>query len=467
MWKHSVKFSFITNQLIIQRAYLQKYAKAIYKWLRSLLSDISLILPKSIIQPSNSKSNLNNMVSSYFLAQSLPLIELDKNTIAKIPMSVSDAVLFRHNAVYIVAGGLTGLGFETVKFILNNGGGHIVILSRRNPNTEMKQQIAKAMSEKENTKIITISCDIGHYADVKKAIDSIQKIFPNIPIKGVFHSAVVLHDGILENLNLSLFEKVLSPKVNGAVNLHCATLNQKLDYFVCYSSVASFLGNYGQANYAAANSFLDIFCQYRRNLGLPAQSINWGALNIGALNIGVLLDQPQVRNILQARGLLLLSVPEIHEYLKKCLLLNNTQQAIVKFDFKLIYDSLASRIPGMKRRLFSLVNEYVNNLDDKNQIKRSKVNTQKSEEYILSLVSELTSVTLGDITMSSLMISLGIDSMLAMTLQQRVFEEKGVNVSVVKLLDPNTTILDVGSWIKENSSDEEKLTEKIILDTKL
>ncbi|XP_018429938.1 PREDICTED: probable polyketide synthase 16 [Nanorana parkeri] len=418
--------------------------------------------PNDHPEPSNSKSNLNNMVSSYFLAQSLPLIELDKNTIAKIPMSVSDAVLFRHNAVYIVAGGLTGLGFETVKFILNNGGGHIVILSRRNPNTEMKQQIAKAMSEKENTKIKTLPCDIGHYAEVKKAIDSIQKIFPNIPIKGVFHSAVVLHDGMLEKLNLSLFEKVLSPKVDGAVNLHCAILNQKLDYFVCFSSVASFIGNYGQANYAAANSFLDIFCQYRRNLGLPAQSINWGALNTG-----VLLDQPQVRKILQARGLLLLNVPEIHEYLKKCLLLNNTQQAIVKFDFKLIYDGLASRIPGMTRRLFSLVNEYKNNLDGKNQIKRSRVNTQKSGDYILSLVSELTIVTLSDITMGSLLSSLGIDSMLAMTLQQRVFEEKGVNVSVVKLLDPNTTILDVVHWIKENSSDEEKFVENIILDTKL
>ncbi|KAM5158309.1 uncharacterized protein ACMZJ9_009597 [Mantella aurantiaca] len=447
---------------VFQRAYLQGFAKDIYKWIRSLSSDISLNLPKSIIQPFNDKHNLNNTVPSYFKVQSLPLIELDNNTMKKIPMSNSDAVLFRHNAVYIVSGGLTGLGFETVKFILHNGGGHIVILSRRSPNAEMEQQISKAQSEKENTKIITLPCDIGHIAKVKKAIDSIQKIFPNIPIKGVFHSAVVLHDAVLDKLNLSLFEKVLSPKVDGAVNLHLATLNQKLDYFVCYSSVSSFVGNAGQANYAAANSFLDIFCQYRRNLGLPAQSINWGALNLG-----LLLDQKQVHDILQAKGILLLNAKEIHAYLKKSLLLDNTQQAIAKFDFKLMHDNLVSRIPVMKRRFHSLVMEYAHTSDNRNQINKTKVNKQKSEDYILSLVCELASLTLSDIKLSSLLNSLGIDSMLAMTLQNRIFLEKEVNVPFVKLLDPNTTILDVATLIKENSPDEEKMVGSVILETKL
>ncbi|XP_040208514.1 mycocerosic acid synthase-like [Rana temporaria] len=460
--RQNIHIHILDLAIVFQRAYLQESAKDIYKWLRSLFSDVHLILPKSIMQASNSTSNLNNTVSSYFKAQSLPLIELDNNTIRKIPMSMSGAVLFKHNAVYIVAGGLTGLGFETVKFILHNGGDHIVILSRRNPNTEMEQQIAKARSENENTKIITLQCNISLYADVKKAIDSIQKIFTKIPVKGVFHSAVVLHDSILEMLNLSLFEKVLGPKVDGVVNLHLATLNQKLDYFVCYSSIASFAGNSAQANYAAANSFLDIFCQYRRNLGLPAQSINWGALNTG-----LLLDRTQVHNILQAKGLLLITVPEMHEYLKRSLLIDNCQQAIVKFDFKLMYDNLASRIPVMKRRFISLVMEHVINSDDKNQIKQSKVNKQKSEDYVLSLVSELTSVTISDITMNSLLNSLGIDSMLAMTLQNRIFEEKEVNVPVVKLLDPNTTILEVASLIKQNSPDEEKLVENVIFETQL
>ncbi|KAM5158305.1 mycocerosic acid synthase-like [Mantella aurantiaca] len=460
--KQSISIHLLDLATIFQKAYLQESAKEIYKWLRSLTSEIPLILPKTIIQPSNSKPNVNNRVSSYFKAQSLPLIELDSNTMKKIPMFATDPLLFRHSAVYIVVGGLTGLGFETVKFILRNGGGHIVILSRRNPTTEFEQQIAKVQSEKENTKIITLLCDVSKYSAVKKAISSIQKIFLNIPIKGIFHSAVVLHDAVLEKLNLSLFEGVMRPKVDGAVNLHLATLHQNLDYFVCYSSVASFVGNSGQANYAAANSFLDIFCQYRRNLGLSAHSINWGALNLG-----LLLGRQQVHDILKTKGLLLLNLQEIHAYLKKSLLINNTQQAIVKFDFQVMFVNQVVHNPVMKKRFYKLVMEYVNNQQDQCQEQQSKINKQNSEEYILSLLSELTDVASCDITSKSLLNFLGIDSMLAMTLQNHIFGKTSKNIPLVKLLDPNTTVLDVVSWIKEHDPHEEEAGENENLDTSL
>ncbi|XP_068094360.1 mycolipanoate synthase-like [Hyperolius riggenbachi] len=443
--------------VIFQRTYLQETSKDLHKWLKSLTSESPNILTKELIEPFQQSSGMDNIVSSYFNAQSLPLIELDINTMKKIPMSNHSSVLFRPHAVYIVAGGLTGLGFETVKFILRNGGSHVVILSRRSPTTEMNQEIATAQSEKENCKVITLQCNLIHYTDVKKAIESIQKHFPNLPIKGVFHSAVVLHDGILQNLNLSLFEKVLSPKVEGALNLHNATLNQKLDYFVCYSSVASFIGNPGQANYAAANSFLDIFCHYRRNIGLPAQSINWGGLNIG-----VLLNQHQIHELLQARGILLINEDEIHTYLKKNLLLNNSQQAIVKFDFKMMHHKRISFNPILRQRLNKLIMEYVNPGEDKSQINQSIGNAQKPEDYTLSLLSELTNVTPSDLKMSSLLTSLGIDSMLAMTLQYRLLDEKGVNIPLVRLLDPNTSISDVVSWVRESSPDKDEIQQTVL-----
>ncbi|KAM5157816.1 mycolipanoate synthase-like [Mantella aurantiaca] len=437
---------------IFQRAYLQKSAKAIYKWLQSLSSGIPIIHSKAIIQPFNSKSNLEKTISDYFKSPSLPFIELDKNTMTKIPLLVTDQVLFQQNAVYIVAGGLTGLGFETVKFILQNGGGCIVILSKRNPTAEIEQEIVKVKSAVKNAIIITMSCDIGHYLEVQKAIDLIEKNFPNSPIKGVFHSAVVLHDSILEKLNVSLFEKVLHPKVEGAVNLHRATLNHRLDYFVCYSSISSFIGNTGQANYAAANSFLDIFCQYRRNLGLPAQSVNWGGINLG-----LLFNKQQIQDLFQAKGILMLSMEEVHVHLKKCLLLNNNQQVIVKFDFEFLSNSLLPYNPVMKKRLSKLVLQSVNNEEDRSQKKQSKSNDQNSEGYIMSLVCELTNLSLSDITMNSLLWSLGIDSMLAMTLQFHILDEKKANIPFVRLIDPNTTVLDVVSWIKEYSLNKQEL----------
>ncbi|NXX58216.1 RADS1 synthase, partial [Scopus umbretta] len=199
----------------------------------------------------------------------------DITMLSDIPLYESQK-FFKQNAVYVVVGGLTGLGFETVKFIANNGGRCIAILSRKNPSNEKQEEMKALQQQYEGSKVVFVQCDVTSTSDVEKAFQSIAKIFAGSPVKGVFQSAVVLHDGRLEVLNLADFQKVLNPKVAGTLNLHLATRGQELDYFVCYSSVTSFLGNSTQANYAAANSFLDVFCLYRRNHGLSGQSINWG-----------------------------------------------------------------------------------------------------------------------------------------------------------------------------------------------
>ncbi|NXN96807.1 AFT91 synthase, partial [Rhinopomastus cyanomelas] len=196
--------------------------------------------------------------------------------LSDIPLYESQKKMFKQNAVYVVVGGLTGLGFETVKFIAENGGGCIAILSRRTPSNDKQEELKALRQQYKGSNVVFVQCDVTSTSDVEKAFQSIANIFAGSPVKGVFQSAVVIHDGRLEVLNLSDFQKVLSPKVAGTLNLHWATRGQQLDYFVCYSSVTSFLGNSTQANYAAANSFLDVFCFYRRNCGLSGQSINWG-----------------------------------------------------------------------------------------------------------------------------------------------------------------------------------------------
>ncbi|NXD73917.1 RADS1 synthase, partial [Eolophus roseicapillus] len=199
----------------------------------------------------------------------------DVTLFSDIPLYESQK-LFKQNAVYVVVGGLTGLGFETVKFIAKNGGGCIAVFSRKMPSNEKQEELKALQEQYKGSKVLFVQCDVTSTNDVEKAFQSIANTFVGSPIKGVFQSAVVLHDGPLEVLKLTDFQKVLSPKVAGTLNLHWATRDQDLDYFVCYSSVTSFMGNSTQTNYAAANSFLDIFCLYRRNCGLSGQSINWG-----------------------------------------------------------------------------------------------------------------------------------------------------------------------------------------------
>ncbi len=111
------------------------------------------------------------------------------------------------------------------------------------------------------------------------------------PLKGVFHLAGETDDNLLPNQIWQSFAKVLSAKVSGTWNLHQITQNVELDHFVMFSSVASLLGSTGQANYAAANSFLDAIAHLRRQQGLPALSLNWAAWSGAGLAANLEVEQ--------------------------------------------------------------------------------------------------------------------------------------------------------------------------------
>ena len=96
-------------------------------------------------------------------------------------------------------------------------------------------------------------------------------------LRGVIHAAVVLDDAPVAHLTPERIGRVWQPKAAGAWNLHQATLGHDLDWWVVFSSQTSLVGNAGQANYAAANAWLDAFATWRRRQGLPALAINWGA----------------------------------------------------------------------------------------------------------------------------------------------------------------------------------------------
>ncbi|MBN3311154.1 LNKS synthase, partial [Amia calva] len=437
---------------VFQKAYLKKQKKQIYHWIKSMhLDKRSLDLQSTIFQcPTFGSFDFLPLEESesYFSSKTIPVIVLDKTSQGKlsdIPLLETEKQLFHKHAVYIVTGGLSGLGFETVKFIAVRGGGCIVILSRRAPSPEMQLEINN-LQEDAGASVISLQCDISVPEHVMKAIHVIGQTFPSFPIRGVFHSAVVLHDGLIQTLDRSHFEKVLKPKVNGALNLHYATRNCKLDYFVCFSSIASFIGNSAQTNYAAANSFLDLFCHYRRNLGLAGQSINWGALNLG-----LLLNKEHLQRFLEAKGMMLMAPTEILEGLKQCLMINNPQQVVCKFNFNNLSNHIYSQNTSLKIRLYPVVKDMVKVSNQKVIESQAEQTTSISsvDEYVRSLLCEVSNADIDDLRDDTALSTLGIDSMLAMTLQNRIFQERKVDVPVVKLLDPNATVSFLASVVQE------------------
>ncbi|XP_034416672.1 mycocerosic acid synthase-like polyketide synthase isoform X2 [Cyclopterus lumpus] len=432
---------------VLQRASLQMQKKDISDWLSSLGFDtVSLPLKRETFQLSSIKEPENNAdAESYFTTKTVQQVVLDHGEpdcqMSDIPLLTGSGQLFKQSCVYIVTGGLSGLGFETVKFIAYNGGGCIATLSRSNLTDDFQFEM-ELLQRRYGVTIMNVKCDVSVSMQVVDAISKIEQRFSSCPIKGVFHSAAVLHDALIENLDESLLRKVLQPKVSGALNLHCATLSNKLDFFVCYSSISSFIGNASQCNYAAANSFLDTFCHYRRNLGLAGQSINWGPLNLG-----LLLNKDHFQKFLEAKGMMTMDVCDIQEALEKCLLMNRPQQVICKFNFKNLHIHVLSQNASLRERLSALVE-----MELKVELSNEPVVQHSSSAYesVRTIVSDISSVSVDELDDDLSLCALGIDSMLAMTLQNKIFQETGVNVPLVKILDPNSTLATLAALVKNN-----------------
>jgi acyl transferase domain-containing protein/pimeloyl-ACP methyl ester carboxylesterase/NAD(P)-dependent dehydrogenase (short-subunit alcohol dehydrogenase family) len=170
----------------------------------------------------------------------------------------------RGDACYLVTGGLSGLGLETARWLVRQGAGEVLLMSRR---------------EGPDPGLPGARVAVGDVADAQAVARVLASA--RLPLRGIIHSAAVLDDGLLPDLTSERFEKVFAPKISGAWNLHQQSLASELDLFVMYSSVAGLFGSPGQGNYAAANAYLDELAWHRRGLGLPALSVNWGAFSTG------------------------------------------------------------------------------------------------------------------------------------------------------------------------------------------
>ncbi|MGQ4807051.1 hypothetical protein NKDENANG_00389 [Candidatus Entotheonellaceae bacterium PAL068K] len=186
--------------------------------------------------------------------------------------SIAPEVTIRDDATYLITGGLGGLGVRVARWLVEQGARHLVLIGRSQPTPDAQCQL-DVLAEL-GAEVMVAQADVTVREQLGEVLAHIDV---NYPLRGVIHAAGVLDDGSLLQQDWARFVKVLAPKVWGAWNLHTLTQEISLDFFILFSSIASLLGNRGQANHAAANTFLDAFAHYRRAQHLPALSINWGA----------------------------------------------------------------------------------------------------------------------------------------------------------------------------------------------
>jgi len=187
-------------------------------------------------------------------------------------------LLFTPGKAYLVTGGTSGLGLVFAEWMAGKGANHIILASRSGAKPETEPAISRMNAA--GAKVEVMLADTGNKTDVARLISDIEEI---APLGGMVHAAGILDDASLLQMDREQISRVLQAKVRGAWNLHEASLDKQLDTFILFSSFASLLGLAGQGNYVAANTYLDQLAIYRKSKGLPALSINWG--NIGEVGL--------------------------------------------------------------------------------------------------------------------------------------------------------------------------------------
>ena len=151
-----------------------------------------------------------------------------------------------------------------------------LVLTSRNPNISP----GWIKNHKRNgINAVIVPCDVTDETALRAAHKHIVETLP--PIAGVLNGAMVLRDVSIQNMSYDLMTDVYRPKVYGSIHLDRIFKNVPLDFFILFSSINCVIGNLGQANYAAANTFMTALAAQRRKRGLAATALNVGAI-IGA-----------------------------------------------------------------------------------------------------------------------------------------------------------------------------------------
>ena len=252
----------------------------------------------NLIDIGEEEENMTNHILSECLADTPHIVAYRcskrwVSTYEQVPLKSETGMnRLREKGVYLITGGLGGIGLTFAKYLAESVHARLVLVSRRNfpeksdwsewvsnhdENDEISQKITQIVSlEKLGSEVLILQGDVADIDSMQIVVDKVVIQFGGI--NGVIHAAGIAGDGIIQLKTKSAAREVLDVKVKGTLALDSLLKKYEIDFMVLCSSLASVLSVAGQVDYVAANNFLDAFAQSKQNSGNPyVVSINWDA----------------------------------------------------------------------------------------------------------------------------------------------------------------------------------------------
>lgn len=357
---------------------------------------------------------------------------------------------WRADGSYLISGGLGDLGLLVARWMVEQGARRLILLGRTKlpprsnwTSVETGSRLARQITairelESLGASVHLASVDVADEQELSGFLDEFRaEGWP--PIRGVVHAAGVLQDGLMVQLDAAALSTVLRPKVMGGWLLHRLLQDDPLDFFVLFSSAGSVLGQPGQGNYAAANAFLDALAHHRQAQGQPALSINWGAWagegfadSVGGKRLAVRLALLGISSIAPKQAL---------EILGRLLGQSATQVVSVPVNWKQYREfypagSASSLLSELARadpevpRPAGRTSERRDALIAAEPVERRRL----LHSYLSDQVARVLGLSPSHLDVQQPLSHLGLDSLMAVELKNRIAVDLKVNVPVVKFL---------------------------------
>jgi acyl carrier protein len=262
---------------------------------------------------------------------------------------------------------------------------------------------------------------------------------------------MVLDDGYLMQLSEQRFESVMAPKADAAWNLHRATSGQRLDYFMMFSSISSWIGTVGQGNYAAANALLDALALHRRACGLPALAVHWGAI----ADAGYVARNANVARQLDRQGVLGLKTSDAMAALDLLLRKDAGEVAVARMDFANL--KTAASLVAAQRRFSQLIpadgdTSRTSKAGQLLEVLRS-ANAEEQQSQLEALLTKEVSKALGiptaKIEPDQDLTGVGLDSLMSVEIEIALESELGADLPLGFLLGEEITVRELSRRLRE------------------